>query len=127
MLLAFFNNLWFWRAVAGGPRYFLAAAKPRAFLVKGAGQMINTPSKLVVEVWNIGIDFTQQLQAGEVPTTGFATVPTGTAEVTFDGLSGNVASITVSGGTAGQRSIVQVGINTSAGEVLAENVQIPVC
>ena len=101
--------------VTNGPCYFQAQHR-----------MIFAPSKLAVEVWNIGVDFSPQLLTGETITSGFASVISGSCAVTYDNLSGTVATVTVSGGTSGARSIIQVGVNTSTGEVLAENITISV-
>ena len=128
MLLLLFNLL-FNRGVVSGPKYFrapakqrnfIAPAKPRNFVAKqGNGQMITAPSKLAVEEWNIGIDFSPQL-APEEAITGASVVPVGSISATLIEFSGTVVSFVVNGGTKGDRCTVQISVSTSNGEVLAE-------
>lgn len=86
--------------------------------------MIVLPKKLPVEVWNIGVDFTAQLNPGETITDGFATVLSGNVTATFIAVNDGVLGVKIAGGDAGSRAIVEVGVNTSAAETLAEALQV---
>jgi len=128
MLLAFANNIFskFVAPVTSGWRYFLASLKPRYFLTVKGVPMITTPTKLAQEVWNIGVDFSPQLQIGETLSTGAASIVTGSATVAFANISSTIATVTVTGGLAGELCAVQVSVNTSTGEVLSERLNISV-
>ena len=77
------------------------------------------PNKLIDEVWNCGVDFAQQLAAGETVVSAAATVRGGTITVANVSASGSVALFQVSGGVAGWASI-EVSVTTSSSEVLGE-------
>lgn len=99
--------------------------------------MITTPSKLPVEVWNVGIDFGAQLATGETISSAGVCAQAATALTTsvtnngmtaaYQSISGSIVTVQLSGGTSGQRALFEVGAVTSTGETLAETVQVPLC
>ena len=78
------------------------------------------PRKLPIEVWNCGVDFKNQINAGDTITSGNAVLSSGSVAVANPSVTGTIVTFQVSGGTTGSLCEVIVSCATSSGETLAE-------